>query len=184
MIDCHLSLVPYILERKEAEKTRVSIVWPLWKPDWKGWQIISVKVSMVLFQWFGHKTRKPVLCQHLHSLTLFSTINLAMSLLDAVKTLGVSLDSKLVFPPHITNLCKSSFNRIRAIHHIRSALNKNMSQTSRLDYAHLQSVGLSDLELKRLQMHPKVLSLQSAVYPTGHHKYVPQSYSISCSGFL
>src|SRR6218665_2694611 len=75
-----------------------------------------------------------------------------------VKTLGVTLDSKLTFRPHITNLCKSCFYHIRAIRHIRSALTKDMSQTigcslvsSRLDYANSLFVGVSDLEVKRLQ---------------------------------
>ena len=81
-----------------------------------------------------------------------------MPLSASVKTLGVTLDSKLTFRPHITNLCKSCFYHIRAIRHIRSALTKNMSQTlacslvsSRLDYANSVFVGLSDLELTRLQ---------------------------------
>src|SRR6218665_3668594 len=75
-----------------------------------------------------------------------------------VETLGVTLDSKLTFRPHITNLCKSCFYHIRAIRHIRSALTKDMSQTiacllvsSRLDYANSLFVGVSDLEVKRLQ---------------------------------
>jgi len=59
---------------------------------------------------------------------LLSSIDLC-SLSDTVKTLGVTLDSKLTFRPPITNLCKFCFYHIRAIRHIRSALTKNMSQT-------------------------------------------------------
>src|SRR6218665_3639792 len=77
---------------------------------------------------------------------------------DTVKTLSVTLDSKLTLRLHITNLCKSCFYHNRAIRHIRSALTKNMSQTiacslvsSRLDYANSLFLGLSDLEVKRLQ---------------------------------
>lgn len=100
-------------------------------------------------------------CQRLRSFPSLSSVDLAgtaVPLLDTVKTLGVTLDSKLTFRPHITNLCKSCFYHIRAIRHIRSALTKNMSQTiacslvsSRLDYANSLFVGVSDLELKRLQ---------------------------------
>ena len=99
--------------------------------------------------------------QRLRSFPSLSSIDLAGSavpLSASVKTLGVTLDSKLTFRPHITNLCKSCFYHIRAIRHIRSALTKNMSQTlacslvsSRLDYANSVFVGLSDLELTRLQ---------------------------------
>ena len=100
-------------------------------------------------------------CQRLRSFPSLSSVDLAgtsVPLSDTVKTLGVTLDRKLTFRPHITSLCKSCFYHIRAIRHIRSALTKNMSQTiacslvsSRLDYANSLFVGISDLELKRLQ---------------------------------
>ena len=116
-------------------------------------------------------------CQRLRSFPSLSSVEFAgtaVPLLDTVKTLGVTLDSKLTFRPHISNLCKSCYNstrmirsycwtaglsvHIRAIRHIRSTLTKNMSQTiacslvsSRLDYANSLFVGVSDLELKRLQ---------------------------------
>src|SRR5678815_2603182 len=70
--------------------------------------------------------------QRLRSFPSLSSVDLAgtaVPLLDTVKTLGVTLDSKLTFRPHITNLCTSCFYHIRAIRHIRSALTKNMSQT-------------------------------------------------------
>src|SRR6218665_2408030 len=88
-----------------------------------------------------------------------SSIDLAgtdVPLSDTVKTLGVTLDSKLTFRPHITSLCKSCFYHIRAIRHIRKALAKDMSQTiacslvlSHLDFANSLFVGVSDLEVKR-----------------------------------
>src|SRR6218665_2023295 len=101
------------------------------------------------------------LWQRLRAFPLLSSIDLAgtaVPLSDTVKTLSVTLDSKLTFRLHITNLCKSCFYHIRAIH-IRSALTKDMSQTiqdcslvsSRLDYANSLFVGVSDLEVKRLQ---------------------------------
>src|SRR5688572_33131752 len=95
-------------------------------------------------------------CQRLRSFPPLSSVDLAgtaVPLSDTVKTLGVTLDSKLTFPPHITSLCKSCFYHIRAIRHIRSALTKNMSQTiacslvglsSRLDYANSLFVGVTD----------------------------------------
>src|SRR6218665_3069958 len=70
--------------------------------------------------------------QRLRTFPLLSSIDLpgtAVPLSDTFKTLGVTLDSKLTFRPHITTLCKSGFYHIRAIRHIRSALTKNMSQT-------------------------------------------------------
>src|SRR6218665_54343 len=96
--------------------------------------------------------------QRLRTFPLLSSIDLAgtaVPLSDTVKTLGVTLDSKLTFRPRITNLCKSCFYHIRAIRHMRSALTKDMSQTiacslvsSRLDYANSLFVGVSDLEVK------------------------------------
>src|SRR6218665_3994564 len=90
--------------------------------------------------------------------SLASTSQALLYHFQILLTLGVTLDSKLTFRPHITNLCKSCFYHIRAIRHIRSALTKDMSQTiagslvsSRLDYANSLFVGVSDLEVKRLQ---------------------------------
>src|SRR6218665_2414933 len=70
--------------------------------------------------------------QRLRAFPLLSSIDLAgtaIPLSDILLTLGVTLDSKLTFRPHITNLSKSCFYHIRAIRHIRSALTKDMSQT-------------------------------------------------------
>src|SRR5205809_7113197 len=66
-------------------------------------------------------------CQRLRSFPSLSSVDLAgcaVSLSDTVKTLGVTLDSKLTFRPHISNLCKSYYYHIRAIRHIRSAVTK------------------------------------------------------------
>src|SRR6218665_875823 len=91
-------------------------------------------------------------------LSLCSLASTSQALLYHFQILGVTLDSKLTFRPHITNLCKSFFYHIRAIRHIRSALTMDMSQTiacslvsSRLDYANSLFVDVSDLEVKRLQ---------------------------------
>src|SRR6218665_3026709 len=99
--------------------------------------------------------------QRLRAFPLLSSFDLAGTAAphsDTVKTLSVTLDSKLTLRLHITNLCKSCFYHNRAIRHIGSALTKNMSQTiacslvsSRLDYANSLFLGLSDLEVKRLQ---------------------------------
>src|SRR6218665_3496433 len=121
---------------------------------------------MVLFQWFAINPDKSEAIlfgswQRLRAFPLLSSIDLAgtaVPLSDTVKTLGVTLDSKLTFRSHITNLCNSCFYHIRAIRHIRSALTKDMSQTiacslvsSSLDYANSLFAGVSDLEVKRLQ---------------------------------
>jgi len=56
------------------------------------------------------------LWQCLRVFPLLSSINLtgtAVPLSNTIKTLGVTLDSKLTFRPHIANLCKSCFYRIR-----------------------------------------------------------------------
>jgi len=98
---------------------------------------------------FGSRQR---LCS-LPSLSIIDLAGTAVPLSDTVKTLGVTMDSKLTFRPNISNLCKSFYYHIRAIRHIRSALTKNMSQTiacslvsSRLDYANSVFVGLDRLQ--------------------------------------
>src|SRR6218665_3280909 len=130
--------------------------------------------------------------QRLHAFPLLSSIDLAgtaVPLSDTIKPLGVTLDSKLTFRPHITNICKSCFYHIRAIRHIRSALTKDLSQTiacslvsSRLDYANSLFVGVSDLEVKRLQLIQN--SLARIVLCVPLYELAHQSYYIICIGFL
>src|SRR6218665_927908 len=95
--------------------------------------------------------------QRLRFPPLISSIDLAgvaVPLSDTAGTFRLTLDDKLTFPPRITNLHvgKSCFNHIKAKRHIKSALTKNMWQTtpcslisSRIDYANSLFVGLSDL---------------------------------------
>src|SRR6218665_4120756 len=91
--------------------------------------------------------------QCLCTFPLFSNIDLAgtaVPLSDTLKSLGVTLYSKRTFRPHITTFVN--------LFSITSGQYEDMSQTiacslvsSRLDYANSLFVGVSDLEVKRLQ---------------------------------
>ena len=78
---------------------------------------------------------------------------------DTLKTLGVTLDSRLTFQHHVSSICKSCFFfHIRAFRHIRPALTHDMATSvavslvgSRLDYANSLLYGTSQGNLHRLQ---------------------------------
>ena len=77
---------------------------------------------------------------------------------DTLKTLGVTLDSRLTFQHHVSSICKSCFFHIRAFRHIRPALTHDMAKSvavslvgSRLDYANSLLYGTSQGNLHRLQ---------------------------------
>lgn len=83
----------------------------------KHWQRKLSSSGDTQFQW------------HLQSVTFLSSIDLAgdsVLLSCTVKTLGVTLDGKGTFRPHITNLCEFCFSHIIPVLHIRSTLTKNI----------------------------------------------------------
>ena len=77
---------------------------------------------------------------------------------DNLKTLGVTLDSRLALDHHVSLICKSCFFHIRAFRHIRPALTQDMAKSvavslvgSRLDYANALLYGTSMGNLHKLQ---------------------------------
>ena len=50
-------------------------------------------------------------------------------LTDRIKLLGVILDKRLSMDHHVANLCKECFFHIRALRHIRPAINDNTAKT-------------------------------------------------------
>jgi len=72
-----------------------------------------IYLCMVLFQRFVHMSRLFLFCQHLQSFPLLSSIELVsigLPISNTVKRLGMILDSKLTFRPHITSLLLSRLN--------------------------------------------------------------------------
>jgi len=81
-----------------------------------------------------------------------------ISFSDAVKLLGVTLDSTLSLDRHVTNIVRSCNYHIRALRHIRPALTLDAAKSiassivgSRLDYCNSLLNGTTDRNLERLQ---------------------------------
>ena len=82
----------------------------------------------------------------------------SVQLAEEVKIVGVTIDSRLSFDNHITNICSSANHHIRALRHIRSSLTHDMACTlacsivsSRLDYCNSVLNGVSPSQIDRLQ---------------------------------
>ena len=80
------------------------------------------------------------------------------SRLGTLKTLGVTLDSRLTFQHHVSSICKSCFFHIRTFRHIRPALKRDMAKSvavylanARLDSAKSLLYGTSQDNLHKLQ---------------------------------
>ena len=99
--------------------------------------------------------------QRSHTLPPHKSVDVAgtrVQTTDTLKTLGVTLDSRLSFEHHVSSICKSCFFHIRAFRHIRPALTQDMAKSvavslvgSRLDYANSLLYGTSQGNLHKLQ---------------------------------
>ena len=79
-------------------------------------------------------------------------------LTDRIKLLGFIFDKSLSMDHHVANLCKACFFHIRAIRHIRPAINDDTAKTiasslvsCQLDYANSVLYSTSLTNIKRLQ---------------------------------
>ena len=77
---------------------------------------------------------------------------------NQLKILGITLDSHLTFSTHIQSLTKNCYFHIRALRHIRSSITVETAKSlahaivsSRLDYGNSLFMGISDLNMRRLQ---------------------------------
>ena len=77
---------------------------------------------------------------------------------EKVKLLGVSLDHRLDYGPHVKNVCANSFYHIRALKHIRRSINKECANeiacaivNTRLDYCNSLFWGTSQSNIIALQ---------------------------------
>ena len=87
------------------------------------------------------------------SLNHLISVNIAgaeISISQTLKSLGVTLDSKLNFKAHVNNICKGCYFHIRALRHIRSSLPLDLLKTvacsvvcARLDYCNSLLYGTS-----------------------------------------
>jgi len=90
---------------------------------------------------------------------ILSTVGTTViNLSDQVRDLGVTLDSKLTFRPHINNVCRTSSFAIRNIGRVRKYLSKDQLEklihsfvSSRLDYCNSLLYGLPACDMDKLQ---------------------------------
>ena len=98
--------------------------------------------------------------KHSASLTHIAGINIAgtkITLSNHLKLLGVTLDSNLNLNKHVSSICRSSYFHLRALCHIRHAINDDIAKSigqalvsSRLDYASGILYGISQLNINKL----------------------------------
>jgi hypothetical protein len=93
---------------------------------------------------------------------------------STIKSLGVTLDSRISFDEHVAAVCKACYFHIRALRHIRASLPDDVAKTiacsivgSRLDYCNSLFVGMPDRNFHKLQMVQNTL----ARVVTGHRKF-------------
>ena len=96
--------------------------------------------------------------QSLSSLNSIQVADASVTLSDHIKLLGVTLDNRLSFDKHVSNVCSISYFHIRALRHIRTCLDLESSKSiacaiicSRLEYANSCLSGVSPYNLHRLQ---------------------------------
>ena len=77
---------------------------------------------------------------------------------STVRSLGVTLDKKLTFDQHVTDICRSCYHHIRALRHVRESLQDEVARTvacslvsSRLDYCNSLFVGMTKSNFRKLQ---------------------------------
>ena len=81
-----------------------------------------------------------------------------VSLLDLLKSLGVTTDSRLTFDRHVNKICQTSYLHIRALWHVRGAMSTDIAQSfaraivgAQLDYRNSLLYGVSAANLHKLQ---------------------------------
>ena len=84
--------------------------------------------------------------------------NAAIKPSSTIKSLGVTLDTKLSFDEHVTNVCRLCYCHIRALRHVRASLPNDVARTvacsiigSRLDYCNSLLAGTTKSNLVKFQ---------------------------------
>ena len=96
-----------------------------------------------------------------HTRPLFSYFSIGNERLTTTanaRSLGVVLDDSMLFDVHISDICRSSFNRIRNLSKIGKYLTQESSEiavhafiTSKLDYCNSLLYGCRKMQFKKLQ---------------------------------
>ena len=92
------------------------------------------------------------------NLTSVSVSGAEICTAPSVKSLGVTLDRRLTFDQHVTDVCKACYFHIRALRHVRESLPDAVAKTvacsivsSRLDHCNSLLTGMSASNFAKLQ---------------------------------
>jgi len=125
------------------------------------------KTEAILFL-FGTDQRLRSI-NHSHSIDIVGS---AVKFADALKLLGVTLDSSLSFDRHITEVCRSCHFHIRPLRHTRPLLTNdaaisvaNSIVSSHLDYCNSLLCNTSECNLNKLQCIQNTLACVTCQSP-------------------
>ena len=100
----------------------------------------------------------------------------SVRLVDQVKSLGVTIDSRLKFDKHISNICRASYMNIKALRQIRSSLDSETANsvacaivTTCLDYCNSILHGITQSNLLKLQRIQNMLARVVCVHRRYDH---------------
>ena len=117
----------------------------------------------------------------LGDITCVDVAGTLVTLSNADKLLGVTLDSNLTFSKHLSSVCQASYYHIRALRHISHAVSDDTAKSigqalvsSRLDYANGVLYGISKYNTAKLQRAHSSCSRRSS----GSIPY--QSFTSAC----
>jgi len=96
--------------------------------------------------------------RHESNITTLNMGDAQITLAQSTKSLGVTIDNKLLFNEHVNNVCKAAHYHVRALRHVRKFITEDTAKTiasalvgARLDYCNAVLYGTSQANIDKLQ---------------------------------